>query len=75
MPTVILLERTYRHLARFAHGPMTGLATSLPGGFWQVTVDEAVLGAIKAQRGPGETDDEVIWRLMVAAFPLRLRPD
>ena len=75
MPTVILLERTYRHLARFAAGPMTRLAAPLSGGFWEVPVDDAVLLAIQAQRRPGESDDAVIWRLMVAAFPLRLLPD
>ena len=75
MPNVILSERTYRNFARFADGPMTRLAAPLPGGFWEVPVDDAVLLAIQARRLPGETDDAVIWRLMLAEFPLRLLPD
>lgn len=75
MPNVILSERTYRQLVRFAAGPMTRLAAPLPGGFWAIPVDDVVLHAIREQRLPGEGDDAVIWRLIVAAFPLRLLPE
>lgn len=75
MPNIVLSERTYRHFARFSVGPMTARATPLPGGFWAVPVDDVVLQAIWDQRQPNESDDAVIWRLMVAASPLRLLPD
>jgi hypothetical protein len=75
MPTVTLSERTNRHLARFAAGPLTAQATLLPGGFWAFQVDGTVLQAIQDQRLTGESDDAVIWRLINAEFPLRLLPE
>jgi hypothetical protein len=72
MPTVILSERTNRHLARFTDGPMTARAKQLHSVIWAFQVDGTVLQAIQDQRLPGESDDAVIWRLMTATFPLRL---
>ena len=75
MPTVILSDRSCRNLSRFAESHLSRRATPLPGGFWAVPVDEAVLHAIQAQRGAGESNDAVIWRLMTAVFPLQRLPD
>jgi len=66
--TIILSDRTHRHLGRFAKGTMGGGASPLPGGFWQVPVDAEVATHINEMRRKGETDDQVIWREMCASF-------
>ena len=60
MQNIILSKRTYRHLSRFADGPMTARAMQLHSGFWAVPVDGTVLRAIRDQRQSGESDDAVI---------------
>ena len=66
--TLILSDRTHRHLNRFAKGTMGGGAVPLPGGFWQVPVDDEIIARINELRGSFESDDQVIWREMCAAF-------
>ncbi len=66
--TIILSDRTRRHLGRFAKGTMGGGAAPLPGGFWQVPVDDEVAARINEMRRDGESDDQVIWREMCASF-------
>ena len=48
--TIILSDRTHRHLGRFAKGTMGGGATPLPGGFWQVPVDDEISARINELR-------------------------
>ena len=71
MPSITLSDRTYRQLARFAHGSMARTAASLPGGFWLVTVQDDVIARINALRERNETDDQVVWRMMRAEFPFK----
>jgi len=66
--TIILSDRTHRHLSRFAKGAMGGGASPLPGGFWQVPVDDEVSARINELRRGFESDDQVIWREMCASF-------
>ncbi|NOX41486.1 MAG: hypothetical protein GXP05_13560 [Alphaproteobacteria bacterium] len=66
--TIILSDRTHRHLGRFAKGTMGGGASPLPGGFWQVPVDDEVVARINEMRRNFETDDQVVWREMCASF-------
>ena len=66
--TIILSDRTHRHLGRFATGTMGGGAAALPGGFWQVPVDDEVATRINEMRRNFESDDQVIWREMCASF-------
>jgi len=66
--TIILSDQTHRHLGRFAKGTMGGGASPLPGGFWQVPVDDEVAARINEMRRKDETDDQVIWREMCASF-------
>ncbi len=65
---IILSDRTYRHLDKFAIKPVRKEATPLQDGFWQVFVDDEVINEIANLRQKGETDDQVIWRKMYAAF-------
>ncbi|NOX74426.1 MAG: hypothetical protein GXP03_12685 [Alphaproteobacteria bacterium] len=66
--TLILSDRTHRHLGRFAKGTMGGGAAPLPGGFWLVPVDDEVSARINEMRQGSESDDQVIWREMCASF-------
>ena len=66
--TIILSDRTHRHLSRFAKGAMGGGASPLPGGFWKVPVDDEVSARINELRRGFESDDQVIWREMCASF-------
>ena len=66
--TIILSDRTHRHLRRFAKGAMGGGASPLPGGFWQVPVDDEVSARINELRRGFEPDDQAIWREMCASF-------
>ena len=71
MPDIRLSDRTYRQLVRFAYGSMARTAASLLGGFWLVTVQEDVNARINELRDGMETDDQVVWRMMRAEFPLK----
>lgn len=71
MPNVTLSDRTYRQLGRFADGTMARTAASLPGGFWVVTVQDDVIARIDELRNGMETDDQVVWRMMRAEFPVK----
>ena len=42
-------------------------ATPLPDGRWTIPVDDEVFGHIDGARLPGETDDDVVSRLLRAA--------
>jgi len=66
--TIILSDRSNRHLRRWAKGRITKTATPLPGGFWQVPVDDEIVARINELRIAGETDDQVIWRMMRESF-------
>ncbi|PHQ96429.1 MAG: hypothetical protein COB39_12120 [Marinosulfonomonas sp.] len=66
--TIILSDRSNRHLRRWAKGRIAKTATSLPGGFWQVPVDDEIVARINELRIAGETDDQVIWRMMRESF-------
>ncbi|MBI4923345.1 MAG: hypothetical protein HY834_16510 [Devosia nanyangense] len=43
-------------------------ATRLPDGRWTIPVDDEVFDRIAAARLPGETDDDVVGRLLRAAI-------
>ena len=43
-------------------------ATRLPDGCWTIPVDDEVFDRIAAARLPGETDDDVVGRLLRAAI-------
>ena len=43
-------------------------ATRLPSGRWTILVDDDVFDRIDAARMPGETDDDVVSRLVRAAI-------
>jgi hypothetical protein len=66
--TIILSDRSNRHLRRWAKGRIAKTATPLPGSFWQVPVDDEVIARINELRNEGETDDQVIWRMMRENF-------
>ncbi len=66
--TIILSDRSNRHLRRWAKGRIAKTATPLPGGFWQVPVDDEVIARINELRNEGETDDQVVWRMMRENF-------
>jgi hypothetical protein len=66
--TIILSDRSNRHLRRWAKGSIAKTATPLPGGFWQVPVDDEVIARINELRNEGETDDQVVWRMMRENF-------
>ena len=66
--TIILSDRSNRHLRRWAKGSMADTASPLPGGFWLVPVDDEIVARINELRVKGETDDQVIWRMMRESF-------
>ena len=66
--TIILSDRSNRHLRRWATGRIAKTATPLPGGFWQVPVDDEIVARINELRNEGETDDQVVWRMMRENF-------
>ena len=66
--TIILSDRTNRHLRRWAKGRIAKTATPLQGGFWQVPVDDEIVARINELRIEGETDDLVVWRMMRESF-------
>jgi hypothetical protein len=66
--TIILSDRSNRHLRRWAKGRMANTASPLPGGFWLVPVDDEIVARINELRMIGESDDQVIWRMMRESF-------
>ncbi|MCF6283624.1 MAG: hypothetical protein L3K26_00310 [Candidatus Hydrogenedentes bacterium] len=66
--TIVLSDRSNRHLRRWAKGRMANTASPLPGGFWLVPVDDEIVARINELRITGESDDQVVWRMMREAF-------
>jgi len=66
--TIILSDRSNLHLRRWVKGRIAKTATPLPDGFWQVPVDDEIVARINELRNEGETDDQVIWRMMRENF-------
>ena len=58
--TIILSDRSNRHLHRWAKGRMAKTASPLPGGFWLVPVDDEIVTRINELRIAGESDDQVV---------------
>lgn len=66
--TIVLSDRSNRHLRRWAKGRMANTASPLPGGFWLVPVDDEIVARINELRIAGESDDQVVWRMMRESF-------
>lgn len=66
MPKIIVADETRRLIRDQARGPLMPLsdAVRLRDGLWVVPIDDEVAVVIEATRLPGETDDQVVSRLV-----------
>ena len=64
--TLILSATTYRRLHRYARGPMTKGGVPHPGGLVALPIDADIVARVAELRGPDETDEDVILRMMNA---------
>ena len=70
MPKITLADETRRLIRDQARGPLMPRsgAVRLRDGLWEVPVDDEVAAVIEAARLPGETDDQVVSRLVRRAI-------
>ena len=70
MPKITLADETCRLIRDQARGPLAPLsdAVRLRDGLWEVPIDDEVAAVIEAARLPGETDDQVVSRLVRRAI-------
>ena len=64
MPSIRVNDATYRAIAELSILPFRSTATRQPDNTWLLPVDPDVHAAIEAKRLPGESDDDVIQRLI-----------
>ena len=73
MPKITLADETRRLIRDQARGPLMPLsdAVRFRDGLWVVPIDDEVAAVIEAARLPGETDDQVVSRLVRGAIGTR----
>lgn len=64
MPKIVLSDATCRELRNLAILPFKSDAEPLPDGNWLVWIAEGTLERVETHRLPGESDDDVISRLL-----------
>jgi hypothetical protein len=67
MKLIRVSDTTYRMVAELAILPFRSTGTRQPDGTWLVPIGEDVWGHLEAHRLPGESDDDVVTRLIRAA--------
>jgi hypothetical protein len=70
MPTLVLTTHTHLLILDQSSPPMFPRSDAVrrSDGLWDVPVDDEVAAAIEAARLPGETDDQVVSRLVRSAI-------
>jgi hypothetical protein len=64
MPLIRMTDATYTALARLAIGTFRPTGTRQADGTWLVPIDQDTWDRIHAMRLPGETDEDVIQRVI-----------
>lgn len=64
MPTIRLSDATYRDLADLAILPFAGTGIRQSDGSWLVPLDDETLERLRQNRLAGETDDDLVSRLI-----------
>lgn len=70
MKTMSMSDATYRAVAELATLPFRWTGARQPDGSWLVPVEDDTYERLQQHRLPGESDDDLVQRLIRASRPL-----